>query len=205
MTGTDAASKAAKSKKDSEIVDRRLARAIAHPVRVKILSVLSHRIISPVEYSRESHVPLSTVSYHFRVLEKFDCAEVVDTAQRRGSTEHYYRGTRRALFGDSDWKQLPKSVQGGVTSTILQTFAERASESIEAGTFDAREDRHFSWTPFVLDEEGWGEMMSILESALGQATEVEVRSSKRIAESGEPGIATTVALAGFESPKGERS
>jgi DNA-binding transcriptional ArsR family regulator len=191
----------AKGKRAPEIVDRRLAKALAHPVRVQILSVLSHRQISPVEFSREVGQPLSKVSYHFRVLEKFDCAEIVKTAQRRGSVEHFYRGTRRALFGDSDWKQLPKSVQGGVTSTILRTFLDRATEAIKAGTFDAREDRHFTWTPFVVDEEGWSELMSILESALVQATEVEVKASKRMAKSGADGIAMTVALAGFESPK----
>ena len=201
---TDAAS-GTRGQKAPEIVDRRLAKALAHPVRVRILSILSHRCISPVEFSRETGEPLSKVAYHFRCLEKLDCAELVDTAQRRGSTEHFYRGTRRALFGDSDWKQLPKSVQGGVTSTILQTFFERASQAIEAGTFDAREDRHFTWTPYVVDEEGWEEMMAVLESALVQAAEVEVRSSERMAERKESGIATTVALAGFESPKGKRA
>ena len=79
---------------------------------MRILSILSHRCISPVEFSRETGEPLSKVAYHFRCLEKLDCAELADTAQRRGCpTEHFYRGTRRALFGDSDWKQLPKSVQ----------------------------------------------------------------------------------------------
>ena len=47
--------------------------------------------------------------------------------------------------------------------------------------------------------------MAVLESALVQAAEVEVRSSERMAESKERGIATTVALAGFESPKGKRA
>jgi DNA-binding transcriptional ArsR family regulator len=185
----------------TEIVDRRLAKALAHPMRVQILAVLSYRSISPVEFSRESGESLSDVSYHFRKLEELECAEVVRTVPVRGSTQHFYRGTKRPLLGEGDWKQLPPAIRGGVTGAVLQSFVDRASEAIAAGTYDARDDSHLSWTPVMVDEEGWVELAEILATALDRATEVEVKSAQRLAKSGEEGFNATFALASFESPK----
>lgn len=188
------------SKKAVEIIDPRLAKALANSLRVEILAVLSHRRISPVEFTRQYGGRLSKVSYHFKVLEECNCIELAEKVPRRGAMEHIYRSAKRPLLGDSDWSQLPKSVQAGVSGAILQTLVVRAGSAIEEGTFDARSDRHFTWTPLSVDEQGWRELMAILKSALAQAIEVEERSGTRIAKSGEPAIATTVAFAGFESP-----
>jgi DNA-binding transcriptional ArsR family regulator len=183
-----------------EIVDRRLAKALAHPMRIQILAILSHRSISPVEFSRETGESLSDASYHFRKLEELECAEIVRTVPVRGSTQHFYRGTKRPLLVEGDWKQLPPAIRGGVTGTVLRTFVDRASHAIEAGTFDARDDSHFSWTPVTLDEEGWLELGELLEATLEKATEVEVRAAQRLAKDGAEPINATFALASFESP-----
>jgi DNA-binding transcriptional ArsR family regulator len=192
--------KVKEAKKGLEILDPRLAKALANSLRVEILAVLSHRRISPVEFSREYGGHLSRISYHFKVLEEYECIELAEKVQRRGAVEHIYRSVTRPLLGDSDWTQLPKAVQGGVSGAILQTLVARATRAIEEGRFDAREDRHFTWTPLSVDEQGWRELISILESALEQVNAVEVKSSKRMAKGGEKGIPATVALAGFESP-----
>jgi len=190
----------ARTKKAVEIIDPRLAKALANSLRVEILAVLSHRHISPVQFTREYGGRLSKVSYHFKVLEGYGCIELAEKVPRRGAVEHIYRSAKRPLLGDSDWRQLPKSIQAGVSGAILQSLIVRASAAIEKGTFDARDDRHFTWTPLSVDEEGWRELMALLRSALSQATEVEERSNDRMAKSGEQAIPATVALAGFESP-----
>jgi hypothetical protein len=192
---------ATRGKKGSaEIVDQRLAKALAHPMRVEILAMLSHRSISPVEFSRETGESLSDASYHFRKLEELECAEIVRTVPVRGSTQHFYRGTKRPLLVEGDWKQLPPAIRGGVTGTVLQTFVDRASEAITTGTFDSRDDSHLSWTPVALDEEGWSELAQLLESTLASATEVEVKAAQRLAKGGGEPINATFALASFESP-----
>lgn len=191
---------AAGAKKSVEIIDPKLAKALANSLRVEILAVLSHRQISPVQFTREYGGRLSKVSYHFKVLEGYGCIELVEKVPRRGAVEHVYRSAKRPLLGDADWTKLPKSIQAGITGAILHDFLGRATAAIEAGTFDARDDRHFTWSPVLVDEKGWGELMEILKTALAQVTEVEERSSERLAKSGEKGISTTIALAGFESP-----
>lgn len=74
-----------------EALDERLARALSHPLRVQILEILSERVASPLDLSQELGVELSHVAYHTRTLDRCGCLELVDTAQRRGATEHFYR------------------------------------------------------------------------------------------------------------------
>lgn len=194
------AKRKSKLKKGTEILDPRLSKALANTVRVEILAVLSHRRISPVAYVREYGGKLPSIAYHFKVLEAYECIELAETLKRRGALEHVYRCTKRPLLGDGDWKLLPLSVRGGISGAILQTLIERSRRAIEEGTFDAREDRHFTWTPLQVDERGWREMTRLLASTLAKLEKIESRSHARLAKSGAEAISTTVALAGFESP-----
>jgi hypothetical protein len=189
-----------KVKKATEILDPRLSKALANTQRVEILAVLSHRRISPVGYVREYGGKLPSIAYHFKVLEEYECIELAETVKRRGALEHIYRCVKRPLLGDGDWKLLPLAVRGGISGAILQTLIERSRRAIEEGTFDAREDRHFTWTPLQLDEKGWGEVTALLASTLAKLEKIESKSNARLLKSGAEPIATTVALAGFESP-----
>ena len=186
--------------KGAQILDPRLAKALANSQRVEILAVLSHRQISPARYAREYDCKLPSVAYHFKVLEDYECIELVETVQRRGALEHIYRCSKRPLLGDGDWKLLPLSVRGGVSGAILRILVERASRAIEDGTFDRREDRHFTWAPLALDATGWSEVTSLFAATLGRVEKIEAKASNRMAKSGEEPIPVTVALASFESP-----
>ena len=78
----------------SRQLDERLAKALSHPLRQRILQRLNEGgIRSPNELSRELGDPLGNVSYHVRILRELDCVELVRTEQRRGALEHYYRAT----------------------------------------------------------------------------------------------------------------
>lgn len=189
--------------KAAHLMDPRIGLALAHPIRVQILATLSHRSISPVEFSRESGHSLSDVAYHFRKLEKLECAEVVRTSPVRGSTQHFYRGTTRPLLGDEAARQLPESIRAGMSGMVFQTLFERFSEAVQAATFDSRPDRHFTWTPTILDEQGWTELTELLMSTLEAGNEIGERAAQRIAEDGEPGFNATFSLTCFESPPDE--
>ncbi|HEX8689210.1 MAG TPA: hypothetical protein VF729_03095 [Solirubrobacterales bacterium] len=194
-----ATTKRRKVTKGAQILNPRLAKALANSQRVEILSVLSHRQISPARYAREYECKLASVAYHFKVLENYGCIELVEKVQRRGALEHIYRCSKRPLLGDGDWKLLPPAVRGGVSGAILRTLVERASRAIEDGTFDRREDRHFTWTPLSLDTKGWREVTALLATTLAKLEKIETRASNRIAKNGEEPIPVTVALASFES------
>ena len=76
-------------------VDSRLAKALAHPLRVQLLAALNEGVASPNELSKKLDEPLTNVSYHVRMLHDLGCIELVETEPRRGALEHYYRAIVR--------------------------------------------------------------------------------------------------------------
>lgn len=181
-------------------VNQRLVKALAHPLRVAILTTLNERMASPNELAKELGEGLSQVSYHVKVLKDYKCIELIKTEPRRGAVEHYYRATSRAFLTDRDWKQIPQSVRPGLSADLLQTIVDDVVAALEEGSFDQRDDRHLSWTPLVVDEEGWGELTEALDGALEQVLKIQVASAKRLAKSPENGLTTSVAMMGYEVP-----
>jgi DNA-binding transcriptional ArsR family regulator len=184
----------------SGLVDHRLAKALSHPLRGRIFALLNEQVASPNELADMLDEPLPNVSYHVRALVALDCIELVRTAQRRGAIEHYYRALRRPFFSDRDWKRLPRSGRQAITDVGLQLIWEDVSAAIEAGTFEARPDRHLSRAPLVLDEQGWGELRDTLNKVLDDADRIIKRSGRRLAKSDEEAIPTRLVLMHFQAP-----
>jgi DNA-binding transcriptional ArsR family regulator len=198
-----AAKSKTKGKKKSTGVDQRLVKALAHPLRVEILTILNERMASPNELSKELEEGLSQVSYHVKVLKDFECIEMVKTEPRRGAVEHYYRATERAYLTDRDWRVLPASMKAGVSSSAIEMVIEDVVASLKSGAFDAREDRHISWTPGIVDEQGWNESVDLVNETLEQLIKIHAGSAKRLAKSGEEGIQATAVLMNFEGTSAE--
>lgn len=184
-----------------EAIDQRLVKALAHPLRIQILEVLTERVASPNLIASELDIGLSHVAYHTRTLDRCGCLELVETAQRRGATEHYYKAKPHAFIGDRAWRKVPRPLRGGITAASLQTFIDKAVNALEAGTIDDREDTTFSWMPVHLDEQGWQEVTAILAEATEQVLEAQAAADRRAAESArdERKISAVVALANFET------
>ena len=127
-----------------DLVDPRIAKALSHPMRARILGILNERVASPNEIAEQIEERLPNVSYHVRALLDLGCIELVRTAQRRGAIEHYYRAIVRPFFSDRDWKRLPRSGRQAISDVALQIIWEDVSGAIKAGTFEARADRHLS-------------------------------------------------------------
>jgi DNA-binding transcriptional ArsR family regulator len=180
-------------------VDQRLVKALAHPLRVEILTILNERMASPNELSKELEEGLSQVSYHVKVLKDFECIEMVKTEPRRGAVEHYYRATARAFLTDPDWKSLPASIKPGVSAASFQMIIDDVIGALQNGTFDARDDRHLSWTPGVVDELGWEESVDLAAETLERVIKIHEASAKRLAKSGEEGISATTVVMNFEA------
>ena len=78
-----------------ETSEARIAKALAHPLRARILQRLGERVASPGDLAVELGAPLGVVSYHVRMLRDYDCVELVRTEPRRGALQHFYRATAR--------------------------------------------------------------------------------------------------------------
>ena len=58
-----------------------------------------------------------------------------------------------------------------------------------------------SWTPMLVDKEGWNEINGIIDAALKQILKAQATSVKRLAKSKEDGINMSVAMLGYEVPE----
>jgi DNA-binding transcriptional ArsR family regulator len=186
------------NKKDG--IEQIVAKAFAHPLRVQILVILSEKVASPNMLAQQLDESLNLVAYHVRVLEKYDCIELVDTKQRRGATEHFYRATRRQLLTDDQWAQMPASLRPGMANAVLKSIFEDIEAASKAGTLEEVDDLHITRSPLVLDTQGWTDVSNLLQDVLDRLPEIQGEATNRMAESKEPGILAKVHLIHFKSP-----
>jgi DNA-binding transcriptional ArsR family regulator len=191
----------AKVRKTRDLVDIRLMKALSHKERVEVLSILSEREASPNELSEVVKASLSKIAYHVKVLKDFDLIELVRTEPRRGAIEHFYRAKQRAIFPEELWEAIPRGMRKGITRDVMGDALDDIATAAEAGTFDAREGFHLSWTPALLDAQAWTKLMKALIAFVELAIDTQAEASVRLAEKGEDGIPTTFALFGFESAR----
>ncbi len=197
--------------------DRSVCDALKHPIRVRILEVLCEGDISPIQFLRRGLLPpgfdfegdeknaISHISYHFKVLREADCVTLIETRPRRGTTEHIYRSKALALHTDEEFREMSYQERLQISRSTLQMLIARADGAIYQGTFDKRVDRHLSWVPLELDEQGWEELRELQAETLERAQGIKAAAIARKHERSESGKeiptfpATFGALA-FESP-----
>jgi DNA-binding transcriptional ArsR family regulator len=202
MAGKQAEQQAAKEKRED--VELRLAKAMAHPVRVKALELMNERPIAPVEVSDAIGVALSNVSYHFRTLLELGCIEAEGTEQVRGSIKTTYSSRVRLMFNDMVWSSLGSHAKSGITEAILKALVARAGDALAAETFDAKEDRHLSVSTIEADWQGWDEIAEVLKTAMERVHEIGGESRERADAGDSVGVSpfpVTIGLLGFESPR----
>jgi DNA-binding transcriptional ArsR family regulator len=161
-----------------EPFDERLAKAMAHPLRQRILEVLNRRVSSPREVAEELDEKLGDVGYHFRMLREYGVIELVRTEQRRGAVKHFYRATSRALLDNTTWARLPDSARRAMQGHALDQIWQHVTKAVKANGF-AREDAHVSWATFDLDEKGHQAMVKLIEQTVEKAHAIQAQVVER--------------------------
>jgi DNA-binding transcriptional ArsR family regulator len=167
-------------KPDRNISDPKLAKALAHPLRVAILGILEDRTASPSEIAEELDASLGLVSYHVRVLSRFGLAKLVETRPRRGALEHYYRAEARPVITTDAWAKIPRIVKDATVRASLAQLSDQVNRAAESGGFD-RANSHLSRSPMILDERGWNELATKFDRLLSDCERVATASAKRLA------------------------
>jgi DNA-binding transcriptional ArsR family regulator len=172
----------------SHSIDERLIKGLAHPLRWRMLEVLTERgESSPVELARLLDQPLATVSHHMRVLRDARCVELTRTKQRRGAIEHYYEAVVPAFFDDEMWKRVPNVLRRSLAGQTFRRLFDEAAAAGAHGAFDAP-GSHLDRMLVELDDDGWSELSELLTDALRRAQEIQARSDAR----GDAGAAVRV-------------
>lgn len=170
----------------TSVRDTKMAKAMSHPVRVQALGILNQRVASPSDIAEEIGLPIANVAYHVRALLQLGCIEEVETRPVRGALEHRYRALRRAFVEPEEWATMPDSARHDMVATVAENGFGELAKAMQAGVFAEGRDHHISYSPLLLDEQGYNELNGMLATVLDRALAMQAECAARIAD-GESG------------------
>src|SRR3954451_11142599 len=168
-----------------ETSEARIAKALAHPLRARILQRLGERVASPGDLAVELDGPLGVVSYHVRMLRDYDCVELVRTEPRRGALQHFYRATARPQLDEDQWRTLPSGLRRERAGETIQEVVDDLGQAADGGMLDDPE-LTVTRTPLELDERGWRKLNRLLSRTLEQALQIASESAARHSDGASP-------------------
>ena len=184
---------------DRDITDPKLAKALAHPLRLRILGVLDEGIASPKEIAGELGASLGVVSYHVRMLAESGFLELVGTRPRRGATEHYYRAVSRPVVTSEAWEVVPEIVKEELLGATLANVSNQVNAAVRSGGF-RRGDAHLTRSPLVLDDQAFAQVAKKLDKLLADLERIGAVAERRLAQRDHQGeIHATAVLMLFET------
>jgi DNA-binding transcriptional ArsR family regulator len=187
-------------KRYQDITDPSLAKALAHPLRTRILAILENRTASPSEIANELDAPLGVVSYHVRRLHALRFLKLVKRVPRRGAVEHYYTTIAGPRITNTAWASTPVLVKEAMVRAALQEIGKSVGAAADMGGFDAGE-AHLSRSPVTVDEQGWKALARELDALISRIEKIEADSRKRLARNDhQDERRATVILMLFNSP-----
>jgi DNA-binding transcriptional ArsR family regulator len=185
--------------KDERLTESSVVRALAHPLRVRILRILDEQTASPRELAEQLGAPLGNVSYHVRTLAQLGLIKLVRRRQRRGAVEHYYRAHVRPVIADESWDAMPATAKTAMVHANLTTAFEHAGQAGLAGGFD-RPDAHLSRTTIEIDDEAWAEVSGEIRAMFERIRHLAETANDRVGGGSEgPRRTATVVMMLFEN------
>lgn len=184
---------------------RRLAVVFAVPIRLKIVTELFQREMSPTQFYEEfggGSVP--RVARHFERLRETGWLRHLRSegpgGARRGGTETIYRSTELAFCDRSTWVALPHSIRVAFSWNAFKEIAEQLRGVLEASTFEARPDRRLTGTRLLLDQEGWTRVSDAVAQEFAAQYEEQEDARRRSDHTGEKLFRVGSLLLAFELP-----
>jgi DNA-binding transcriptional ArsR family regulator len=178
-----------------------LGTVVSHPLRARCLALLAETALSPKEIADELEAELDDVSYHVRTLKRFGAVELVAQEPVRGAVRHVYRAVKRPMASGGGYARLPAAKRQDFSRWILELSLAEAAIALDTGTFATRRDHHVSRLPVCVDEQGWRDIASIYDRALGEARDAAAASAERMSrDPSRPGIDARVTASVFQMP-----
>jgi DNA-binding transcriptional ArsR family regulator len=163
----------------------RIAKALAHPLRGRILQRLGERVASPRELAEELNAPLGVVAYHVRMLRDYGCVELVRTQQQRGALQRFYRATTRSRLDEDQRRSLPSALRRELTSHTLNAVVEDLNAAANSGGLRGGEEI-ITRAPLELDPRARAKLDGLLARTHEGALAIAAESAQR-AETAAPG------------------
>jgi hypothetical protein len=184
-------------------MDSQLKRAFSQALRVEVLERIATTPASPRQIAETTGEPLGRVAYHTSILRRTGCIHPIDPDSPE-SIDCVYRVA--ALLPPSPRIPLSDSTRGQVLASVLRRIVIQGYAALKAGAFGTNPDHAASCESMRLDDRGVQETRAILEEAAERIAAAKAAAARRLAQSGDAGTPTTVAMAAFEAmPDDERT
>lgn len=167
------------------IDDPRYVKAMSHPVRVRIMAMLSERKASPNELSQWLGTTLGATAYHVRTLHRLGLIELVDETRVRGAVEHHYKAKARPKVTEENWSKASPVAKQAAVGSQLKMLEDYTNASAAAGGFDRAEALLERRTARV-DDRGFKAIAAEAQKLLERVAKIEADAAKRLAKA-EPG------------------
>lgn len=187
---------------------RRLAVVFAVPIRLKIVTELFQREMSPKQFYKEfGGGSVSRVAKHFERLRETGWLRHLRSegpgGKRRGGVETIYRSTELAFCDRPTWSALPHSIRVAFSWNTFKEIAEQFRGALEASTLQARPDRPLTCTRLLLDQEGWTRVANTVGQEFAEQFEEQEDARRRGDRTGEELFRIGSLLLAFELPIGD--
>lgn len=166
---------AAKNKTPEEAIGY----ALAHRVRIEILSALNERPYSAIQLSRIVRQSLSTVTHHVDELLKADRIEIAETKRVRNIDRTFYRAVTTPFLSDEEVEALPAEARQAIYGLIIQNSTAEALASLWAGKISEDPRSWLSWRWFNVDEQGRRDIADEQARSWARMQEIEAESAER--------------------------
>jgi AcrR family transcriptional regulator len=169
----------------------------------RLLSYIATRTVSLADLATYLGEAPETVAVDLAALQRGGMIEVSTATGPDGRIEELYSAPHMVEILPADWERVEFAERQEISAQIQKVIDANMNLALEAGTFDARSDRHLSHSPVRLDEQGWKEIAAVLYTAFGAVKKASDESSARQLEAGDGGIEARVVLSLFEMPSVE--
>jgi DNA-binding transcriptional ArsR family regulator len=135
-------------------------RALAHPLRLRMLSLLTGESLSAAEVARALDVTQANASYHLRLLERAGLVRVVEEVRIRGGVARRYRHESSAEPFDLDAPQphVDPAARAAYLEVLAAAMRDRAAERVDGPAVNTDADLH-------VDPEVWRRVVEMVGDA----------------------------------------
>jgi len=177
-------------------------RALRNPAGDDVLLALSGGPMTPGELARETALETKQIWVRIKALQAAGLVELLDEGT---SGEEALVRSKWAVEPTEEGAGREQGHREQISAAIRGIIAREIQDAVDAGTFDARPERHLTRIVTWTDEAGWRELSQILDETLDQCLAAKKRIGQRLRRKQgdvEP-FRASINITAFEVPKPE--